>query len=161
MATEDVITRQRVNYWRRYRKEAGRPIFRPVQERKTIEAEKVLEVVTDYFSAEAVWKKIYGIWSCVSVAPELRWMKGMGQQEAKLALLKMGASWKWISRCAIASGGELEANRGPLVNQQYEKLTTSTVRVGVGEGEASGNGASLAGSAVAGLSLQTVSLTDA
>ena len=58
--------------------------------------ERLLRVVTDYFCAGAVWKKIGGFWECVLTAPILHWMKGMSPLDAKVALLKMGAQFEWL-----------------------------------------------------------------
>jgi hypothetical protein len=57
---------------------------------------RLLRVETDYFVAGAVWEKIGGAWSCVHAAPILRWMKGKNSDEAKLALLRMGAKYDFI-----------------------------------------------------------------
>ena len=59
--------------------------------------ERLLRVQTSYFIAGAVWAKIWGLWSCVETAPILHWMKNMNTNEAKNALLRMGASFQWIS----------------------------------------------------------------
>ena len=55
----------------------------------------LLSVQTDYFRAGSVWEKIYGIWSCTRSSRILRWMVGMNQTEAGLALAKMGAAYQW------------------------------------------------------------------
>lgn len=66
-------------------------------EQMTNSASKLLRVETEYFRAGAIWRKIYGIWSCTQAAPKLRWMVGQTISQSKVALLKMGASWQWIS----------------------------------------------------------------
>lgn len=58
-----------------------------------------LSVITDGMEAAAVWKKIYGIWSCISTTPNLQWMIGMNTDQAKLNLLKMGAEYEWHRHC--------------------------------------------------------------
>ena len=60
------------------------------------EPTKLLRVVTEHFVAGAEWRKVYGAWSCVRAAPILRWMAGMNRDQAKVALLRMGAQWEWI-----------------------------------------------------------------
>jgi hypothetical protein len=62
---------------------------------KVVESERTLRVETEYFIAEAVWRKIYGVWSCFQASKVIRWMVGQREQEAKVALLKMGAKWEW------------------------------------------------------------------
>ncbi len=57
--------------------------------------ELLLEVKTEYFSASAVWRKVYGVWHCHSADPVIRWMKGMNQDTVKVALLQMGAEFHW------------------------------------------------------------------
>jgi hypothetical protein len=52
-----------------------------------------LRVQTEFFTAGAVWQKIYGIWSCTSAAPKIRWLQGMNPAQAKLALERMNASF--------------------------------------------------------------------
>lgn len=56
----------------------------------------LLKVQTDAFRAGALWEKIYGIWSCTKSARTLSWMKGMNRLDAKLALLRMGASFNFL-----------------------------------------------------------------
>lgn len=58
---------------------------------------RILVVSTEFFESESLWEKISGIWSCVKSGPSLRWMKGMNADSAKIALLKMGASWHWTN----------------------------------------------------------------
>lgn len=63
---------------------------------KTIGPERLLRVSTQYFTAGAVWQKISGAWSCTHAAPILHWMKGINPDQAKLALLKMGAHYQFL-----------------------------------------------------------------
>lgn len=58
-------------------------------------AVKLLVVSTPYFKAGAVWQRIYGVWSCTKSALVIRWMCGMTPAQASVALLKMGADWRW------------------------------------------------------------------
>jgi hypothetical protein len=58
--------------------------------------QKLLKVKTEYFSVLALWRKLGGIWSCVMAPPEIRWMKGMSPDRAKLELLKMGADFHFL-----------------------------------------------------------------
>jgi len=57
---------------------------------------RLLRVTTDYFCAGAVWEKIGPCWSCFRTAPILKWMRGMNPDQAKLALLKMGARYEFL-----------------------------------------------------------------
>lgn len=65
---------------------------------------KLLRVQTGYFTAGAVWKRIHGIWSCVETAPILKWMRGMDSGQAKLALLKMHATFEWVPNAQVQTG---------------------------------------------------------
>ena len=56
----------------------------------------LLKVQTDYFQAGAIWRKIYGIWSCTHAARVLSWMRGLSPSKVKIALLKMDARFSWI-----------------------------------------------------------------
>jgi hypothetical protein len=60
-------------------------------------AERLLQVQTEYFCAGAVFRKLYGVWSCTETAPVLHWMKGRDMAYIKLALLRMGADFIWVS----------------------------------------------------------------
>ncbi len=64
---------------------------------------RLLRVETDYFCAGAVWRKIFNVWSCYKVAPILHWMKRMNPDQAKIALLKMGAKFEWLTPVATAT----------------------------------------------------------
>lgn len=57
---------------------------------------KYLHVQTDYFTAQSIWKKIGGVWSCVKADPVLKWMVGMSTDNAKLALIKMNATYNFL-----------------------------------------------------------------
>lgn len=59
--------------------------------------EKLLRVETDYFVAGALFRKIYGVWSCTQAAPILKWMVGKRPLDIKLALLRMAAKFTWVS----------------------------------------------------------------
>lgn len=59
--------------------------------------QRVLRVETHYFCAGSLWEKIGGTWSCVQAAPILRWMIGKTPDTVKLALLKMGARYEFLS----------------------------------------------------------------
>lgn len=59
--------------------------------------ERTLWVQTDYFTAGAIWQKLYGVWSCKKAAPILAWMYRKTPAEVHLALLKMGADFQWLS----------------------------------------------------------------
>lgn len=57
--------------------------------------ERVLKVSTEYFSAQARYRKVSGVWSCVAADEQIKWLKGMSCAEAKVNLLKMGAQTSW------------------------------------------------------------------
>lgn len=57
---------------------------------------RLLRVQTSYFTAGAVWSKIYGVWSCTHAAPILHWMRGLSPGDAKLALLRMNATFDFL-----------------------------------------------------------------
>lgn len=59
--------------------------------------EKTLLVETDFFSAVATFRRIYGVWSCVDADSVLSWMKHTTMDQIKIALLKMGAQFQWLS----------------------------------------------------------------
>jgi len=56
---------------------------------------RLLKVQSEDFRAGAVWEKVNGVWSCISTATILHWMKGMAKDQAAINLLKMGARWHW------------------------------------------------------------------
>jgi hypothetical protein len=60
-----------------------------------VKGDKLLRVKTGYFQAGAVWRKVYGVWSCVNAARTIRWMVGWPARRVEVALLKMGADWEW------------------------------------------------------------------
>jgi len=63
---------------------------------------RILMVRTEYFEAEALWKKVGGIWSCVGVSsPEIGWKVGEKAGAVKLALLRMGAEWKFVAEAKV------------------------------------------------------------
>jgi len=65
-------------------------------QKQTARRSLLLRVQTDYFVAGAVWEKIGGVWSCVKAAPIIKWLRGMNPNQAKIALLKMGAHYQFL-----------------------------------------------------------------
>lgn len=55
-----------------------------------------LRVATEFWSAEAIWKKSSGAWSCVSADSYLSWMIGKSHEQTHLELLKLGADYSWV-----------------------------------------------------------------
>lgn len=82
-------------FWRQDRRRLDGLVYEnPVLPR---ESSKVvfLKVRTDFFKAVATWRKCYGLWSCIQTDTSLKWMLGMQPHQAKIALLKMGAEFRF------------------------------------------------------------------
>lgn len=65
------------------------PRLKPVRE-------LLLRVDTGFYTAGALWRKVFGVWSCTKAAPILHWMVGQTPSEVHLELLKLGAEFEWI-----------------------------------------------------------------
>lgn len=74
------------------------PAMRPVLER-------VLRVHNGYFMAEAVWRKIFNVWSCVKADPIIGWVVGMNRDDVQLRLLKLDARHEWCGPADGVRGG--------------------------------------------------------
>jgi hypothetical protein len=57
--------------------------------------EKVLTASNEFWSHSCVWKRRDGIWFCESGSGPLIQLKGLNEQQAKVALIRMGCSWTW------------------------------------------------------------------
>src|SRR6185503_1284402 len=78
---------------------------------------RLLKIQTEYFRAGAVWKKVYGIWSCTSAAPIVRWMKGKSKEQVHLELLKMGAVFQWVDLPKLSEHRKSAFPEGITVNR--------------------------------------------
>lgn len=85
--------------WHAAHPTAPQPAIPPVTQ-----ISRLLRVQNEHFTVNVLWKKIHGVWSCVEVPPVLRWMKGMTPDEAKLALLRMDATFEWVSTTQNETG---------------------------------------------------------
>jgi hypothetical protein len=57
---------------------------------------KLLRVCTEYYTAGAVWEKVFGVWSCARTAPILHWMRGKTPAQVHLELIRLGAEFQWL-----------------------------------------------------------------
>ena len=100
-------------------------------------------VSTEYFTAGATFKKLYGVWSCVAADTVLRWMVGKSLDFIEVSLLKMGAHWDWPSdsqrpansvrpRTTVQGSPSLEtdATKSELLNNDTKRLTLPSERAG-------------------------------
>lgn len=58
---------------------------------------KLLRVETAHFCAGAVYEKVNGVWCCIAAAPILSWLKRTDINKVKVALLRMEATWSWLT----------------------------------------------------------------
>src|SRR5687767_7716729 len=81
----------RVSIFRSFRSQfPDRHVFPP-------KATRLMRASNEYFSADAVWTRRDGIWSCTDPDPVISWMRGLDPASAKLELARMGCSWEWLS----------------------------------------------------------------
>lgn len=57
--------------------------------------ERLMYCWNEFWTASALWRRKDGIWSCVSAAGQVAWMKGKSPAEAKLELARLGCGWQW------------------------------------------------------------------
>lgn len=142
------------NFWHRKGLRIGFDHGKPCRE-----AETVLNVSTEFFTASAKWQKLYGVWSCVCAHPILHWMVGMNQNDAKLALLRMGASYSF-SRPQPITGTvhgtpAMRGTDGTLNIEPHDPLSPGDRPLSGREGGAGRNAPPLSGGSVESASLQT------
>jgi len=56
---------------------------------------KILTATNEFWSHSCVWKRRDGVWFCAEASGPLNQLKGLNEQQAKVALLRMGCSWTW------------------------------------------------------------------
>ncbi len=89
---------------------AAHPEFFRHQEPKLRPAKlRLLRVCTGFYTAGAVWQKIYGVWSVAETAPILHWMRGKSPAEVHLELLRLGAEFQWLD-CTPTALSELSSS---------------------------------------------------
>lgn len=92
---------------------------------------KILVVSTEFFTAFTHWSNEFGSWRCTKADPKLDWMLKLSPDQAKLALLKMGAQFTW----ADSSDQGLESGRQfrTVATNQSAGTTSSGTASCVGE----------------------------
>lgn len=93
---------------------------------------RLLRVETEYFTAGAVFEKIFGLWSCTQAAPIIRWMVGKDVMAIKVALLKMAARYEWVAPSPMpaaqtAQAGQSLPARGEVYHEAQRPLAPATV----------------------------------
>lgn len=56
---------------------------------------KTMTACNEFWSESAEWHRIDGLWRCVGATGVLAQLKGMSPAQAKIELLRLGASWRW------------------------------------------------------------------
>lgn len=125
--------------------------------------ELLLWVSNDYFTAGAVWKRIFGVWSCIKAAPIIKWMVGMNKDKAKLELLRKGCTYQWIYPGVNCKSGIVAQSKStsPLVGEKGRCETNTRINnpsalAGIArDGGLAGNGPAFTSETADSLSLQT------
>jgi hypothetical protein len=57
-----------------------------------------LRAHNDFFTGDATFQRLNGLWTCVATDPSLKFLKGLDSSSAKFELIKRGFSWQWEQR---------------------------------------------------------------
>jgi hypothetical protein len=61
---------------------------------------RFLTVKNEFWTAQAVWNRINGVWSCAMADRRLRWMVGQTPGQVQIELLRLEADWSWGTESA-------------------------------------------------------------
>lgn len=64
--------------------------------RQTPNVERTVKVWNDYFSGEAVWRRVSNVWACVRADESVAWMLKTHFRDVKNELLRRGFRWEWL-----------------------------------------------------------------